>query len=72
MKVKRTQFEESERLTVAASARIVGIHPQTLRDWEKAGLIESTRTPGGHRRYLREDVEALATGDSPASKKDAS
>ena len=65
MKVKPTQFEGADRLTVAAAARIVGVHPQTLRDWEKSGLIESTRTPGGHRRYLRKDIEALASGDSP-------
>ncbi|MCD1286517.1 MerR family DNA-binding transcriptional regulator [Brevibacterium sp. H-BE7] len=67
MKVKHTQVSADDRLTVAAAARIVGVHPQTLRDYEKAGRIESSRTPGGHRRYIREDVEALAAGSSPTT-----
>lgn len=66
MKLKQTQNGE-EHLTPAEAGRLIGVHAQTLRDWERAGRIHSRRTPGGHRRYLRSDVEALmAPSDSPA------
>ena len=35
------------------------MHPQTLRIYERRGLIEPYRTPGGTRRYSNEDVERL-------------
>jgi excisionase family DNA binding protein len=33
------------------AARLIGVSVDTLRRWEKAGKITSTRTAGGHRRY---------------------
>ena len=39
----------------------VGVSPESLRVWERQGLIPPAhRTPGGHRRYGREHVVALA------------
>jgi len=35
------------------------MHPQTLRIYERKGLLEPFRTPGGTRRYSREDIERL-------------
>jgi MerR family transcriptional regulator, heat shock protein HspR len=35
------------------------VHPQTLRIYERKGLIEPFRTPGGTRRYSDEDLERL-------------
>lgn len=35
------------------------MHPQTLRIYERRGLIEPYRTPGGTRRYSHEDIERL-------------
>lgn len=52
-------YNEEDRLTVSASAAIVGVHPQTLRNYEAAGYITATRTPGGERRFRRGDVENL-------------
>lgn len=46
-------------------AEILGINPDTLRRWERDGLIESERTPGGQRRYREEDALALLDGDKP-------
>jgi len=44
--------------TVNKYAEMVGVTPQTVRDWSNSGKIETTRTPGGHRRIIiREDVE---------------
>ncbi|MDP9494200.1 MAG: MerR family transcriptional regulator, partial [Actinomycetota bacterium] len=38
---------------------LAGMHPQTLRIYERKGLIDPFRTPGGTRRYSREDIERL-------------
>lgn len=36
-----------------------GYHPKTLARWADEGKIKSTRSPGGHRRYLVESLENL-------------
>ena len=46
-------------LTLREAAERLGVHPTTLRQWADAGLIPAFRTPGGHRRFAREDVEAF-------------
>lgn len=46
-------------LTVGQACRLLGVDPSTLRVWTDAGRLPSFRTPGGHRRYRREDVEAF-------------
>lgn len=48
-------------LPPAESAKLIGISRDTLKRWEKKGRITSLRTPEGHRRYRRGDVEALLT-----------
>jgi excisionase family DNA binding protein len=49
----------SEHLPVGAAAALIGISADTLRRWEKAGRIQSFRTPTGHRRFKRSEVEQL-------------
>lgn len=44
---------------ISVAAEIVGMHPQTLRIYERRGLLSPYRTPGGTRRYSQEDVERL-------------
>lgn len=39
------------KLTTKEASEVLGIHPQTLRRWEREGRIEPEHTPGGHRRY---------------------
>ncbi len=41
-------------------AEQLGLHPQTLREYERQGLVTPQRTPGGTRRYGREELERLA------------
>jgi putative resolvase len=36
-----------------------GLHRNTLYKWEKQGLLHPVRTPGGRRRYRREEIERL-------------
>ena len=50
---------DAELLTVGEAATTAGVHVDTIKRWEKAGLITSLRTPVGHRRFRRSDVEAL-------------
>jgi MerR family transcriptional regulator/heat shock protein HspR len=44
---------------ISVAAELSGMHPQTLRIYERRGLIDPYRTPGGTRRYSREDIERL-------------
>lgn len=45
---------------ISVAAELAGVHPQTLRIYERKGLIEPYRTPGGTRRYSNEDLTRLA------------
>ncbi|MCD0443623.1 MerR family transcriptional regulator [Glycomyces sp. A-F 0318] len=38
---------------------MAGMHPQTLRQYDRLGLVEPARTPGGGRRYSARDVMRL-------------
>ncbi|MCP3974613.1 MAG: helix-turn-helix transcriptional regulator [bacterium] len=44
---------------ISVAAELAGVHPQTLRIYERKGLIEPFRTPGGTRRYSDEDLARL-------------
>jgi MerR family transcriptional regulator/heat shock protein HspR len=45
---------------ISVAATLAGMHPQTLRIYERRGLIEPFRTPGGTRRYSDQDLARLA------------
>src|SRR5437016_2499004 len=44
---------------ISVAAELAGVHPQTLRIYERKGLIEPTRTSGRSRRYSDRDIELL-------------
>ncbi|MBI4338491.1 MAG: helix-turn-helix transcriptional regulator [Chloroflexi bacterium] len=44
---------------ISVAARIVGVHAQTLRYYERAGLIAPSRSDGNRRYYSQEDMERL-------------
>jgi MerR family transcriptional regulator/heat shock protein HspR len=44
---------------ISVAAQLSGLHPQTLRTYERVGLITPGRTGGGGRRYSYRDVERL-------------
>ena len=44
---------------ISVAAELAGMHPQTLRIYERKGLHRAGRTPGGTRRYSQEDIERL-------------
>ena len=51
--------EETAVYIISVAAELAGIHPQTLRIYERRGLIAPYRTPGGTRRYSESDLERL-------------
>lgn len=44
---------------ISIAARMVGVHAQTLRYYERAGIIEPSRSEGNQRLYSEEDIERL-------------
>lgn len=44
---------------ISVAAQLAGMHPQTLRQYDRAGLVTPGRTPGGGRRYSPRDVALL-------------
>ena len=44
---------------ISVAAELAGVHPQTLRVYERKGLVEPARTGGGSRRYSQADVDLL-------------
>jgi excisionase family DNA binding protein len=48
-----------ELVQVRHAARELGVHENTLRRWEEAGLIRAVRLPSGVRRFRRQDVDEL-------------
>jgi MerR family transcriptional regulator/heat shock protein HspR len=44
---------------ISVAAELAGMHPQTLRIYERKGLIEPARTRGGSRRYSDRDIQLL-------------
>ncbi len=58
---KRRASREMEAVyVISVAASLSGMHPQTLRVYERRGLIEPFRTPGGTRRYSNADLERLS------------
>ena len=45
---------------ISVAADLAGVHAQTLRTYERHGLVEPARTPGGDRRYSDEDLDRVA------------
>ena len=44
---------------ISVAAELAGMHPQTLRIYERKGLVDPARTTGGNRRYSEADVVML-------------
>jgi MerR family transcriptional regulator, heat shock protein HspR len=45
--------------SISVAAELAGLHPQTLRIWEREGLLEPARSAGGTRRYSQNDITRL-------------
>jgi len=50
---------DQELFLISMAAERLGMHPQTLRKYERLGLIQPSRTIGSMRLYSREEIERL-------------
>ena len=51
--------ERTPVYVISVAARLLDVHPQTLRNYERAGFLSPTRTEGKRRLYSAEDIEQL-------------
>lgn len=58
-------IDDSELMTSAEVGHILHVDPKTVTRWNNAGKLRAIRTPGGHRRYWRADINALLRGEKP-------
>src|SRR6266850_8187959 len=50
---------DQDLFLISTAAEMLGMHPQTLRKYERLGLIQPTRTIGSMRLYSREELERV-------------
>lgn len=51
--------ESAAVFVISVAAELAGMHPQTLRQYDRLGLVSPQRTPGRGRRYSARDIEQL-------------
>ncbi|MEE8465366.1 MAG: helix-turn-helix domain-containing protein [Dehalococcoidia bacterium] len=57
---------KTQWLSLRDACRLLDVSDTTLRQWADSGYLRVYRTPGGHRRFLREDVDAFASAPEQA------
>ena len=56
---RRAESYLQNYFVISIAAELTGLHPQTLRIYERKGLVLPARTSGGSRRYSQDDIEML-------------
>ncbi len=51
--------DDAPVFVISVAAQLAGMHPQTLRQYDRLGLVNPGRSPGGGRRYSARDVVLL-------------
>ncbi len=59
MAPKRNEADQRAIFIISVAAELAGVHPQTLRVYERKGLVHPHRTEGNTRRYSEEDIVRL-------------
>ena len=62
--------DKTQWLSLREACRLLQVTEVTLRQWADDGHLRVYRTPGGHRRFLREDVESLTSQSAAPSASD--
>jgi MerR family transcriptional regulator/heat shock protein HspR len=57
--MQMTERSTSAVYVISVAAELAGLHPQTLRIYERKGLVDPARTGGGSRRYSDADIAKL-------------
>jgi len=60
-----------EWLSLGEMAEEIGVHPSTIRKWADNGSLPVHRTPGGHRRFLRSEIDLWQQAQAADSRQDA-
>src|SRR5215211_2518432 len=55
----RARSRSQALFVISVAAELAGVHPQTLRIYERKGLVDPARTGGGSRRYSEVDLDRL-------------
>ena len=56
---KNPKHSEARTFLISVAAELAGMHAQTLRTYDRLGLVSPSRTSGGGRRYSERDVDLL-------------
>lgn len=59
MAPERKESDERAIFIISVAAELAGVHPQTLRVYERKGLVNPSRTQGNTRRYSQRDIDRL-------------
>ncbi|NEC92715.1 heat shock protein transcriptional repressor HspR, partial [Streptomyces sp. SID12501] len=51
--------EDAKVYVISVAAQLAGMHPQTLRQYDRLGLVQPARTRGRGRRYSMRDIQVL-------------
>lgn len=64
---RRTGESQPDWLTLGQAAIYLGVAQSTMRKWTDSGQVSSFKTPGGHRRYRRADLDQFLEGAGRSS-----
>src|SRR3954468_19522571 len=64
---RQTQ-DEADWLTLGQAARYLGVAQSTIRKWSDSGRVRAFKTPGRHRRYRRDDLDAFLQNSGSESR----
>ena len=59
---------EPDWLTLGQAAKYLGVAQSTIRKWSDSGRVRAFKTPGRHRRYRRDDLDAFLQRSAPESR----
>jgi excisionase family DNA binding protein len=61
------RVDDADLLTPAEAARKLGVTPNTVTRWSRAGRISAIQTMGGHRRFRRDEIERVLRECGPSA-----
>src|SRR6186713_895043 len=62
---RQAPLGEADWLTLGQAARYLGVAQSTIRKWSDTGRVRAFYTPGRHRRYRRDDLDAFLQSSGP-------
>jgi DNA-binding transcriptional MerR regulator len=52
-------MDDQGLVAITKAARMIGVHPNTLRSWADKGLVDAVRLPSGYRRFTMEEIHRI-------------